>query len=185
MRILTMKKWCKTYPTKKEVEMSIIMMNTPLTLTPIDLFPKDGINLYNQNEATLFIWVCGSEARGETKAELQSVAEVLVNRYNSRRAYFGLNYREIIFKSNCKGIFQFSAASELNSQHKWHQKEPMSTWLKVGNIVLPYYFNQVKSNIPTMFYFHSKDIKRPSWTDGLEIVHDYPNMTFYKENKVS
>ena len=185
MRILIMRKWRKIYPTKAQVEMSIIMMNNSLSVNVIDLFPKDQISMYMQPEITSFIWICGAEAIGESIAEIGSVAEVLQNRFFSRRAYFGLNYREIIFKSNCKGVFQFSPASQLNSQHNWYEKEPMSSWLKVGNIVAPYYFNQLKSSEPNMFYFHSKDIKKPSWADGLEIARDYPNMIFYREKSDS
>ena len=183
MRKSTMKRWYKHSPTKNEVEISKLIMTSNQDFSPLEVFPCGGGSLYNEREISQFVWVCGAEARGESILELQLVAQVVMNRFFAHRTYFGLNVRDIIFKCNCSGIFQFSCASAIDINHHWHEREDKSVWIKVAKTVLPYYLGSKVSSEPKMLYYHDRSIKKPSWVDGLQVIYDLPKIIFYKENK--
>ena len=178
-----MRRWYNRTPSKQEVETASLMMVTNLNFNPFSIFPSGNISLFREREITQFVWLCGAEARGESIIELQLVASVLMNRYNARRSYFGLDIRDIIFKSNCQGVFQFSCASQLDVNHEWHKKENKTVWVKVAKIVLPYYLGEKQTEDKRVLYYHDKTIKRPSLSDGLTVYQEFPRMVFYRENK--
>lgn len=125
--------------TRKDWAMDSLMRPFDYNPVIVDVMPRKGMKLENNNELTIFFLTIGAESRSQPPEGQKAVAEVILNRVFQQKTYFGMNIREVCLKSD-RGVFQFSCWRPTDPNRRWMTSPDPTELLTIVKNTFPIYF---------------------------------------------